>query len=181
MNKNNNTGNSIKENNKCDVTIPDYETLRKEKIDKINAYYSNNLKAYTDKYREYLEKTGSDDRDLRQLADVKLKPEVIKYNKHLIKSNQELNKSLNKSTDKILKLKSELDRKLHNFSKNNNDIKNLKSNKKMMNNEIFGIDSSNKDIKEKVDVNYFNRVMIIGINIIFFIIIVLSLINLVFY
>lgn len=180
MSKNNNTGNSSKEN-KCEITIPDYEELRAEKIKKINTYYSNTLKLYTDKYRDYLEKVSSDDRDLRQLADTKLKPEIIKYNKHLIKSSQELNKSLNLSNDKIVKLKKELDSKMLKFNNNNKTIKDLKKNKSLLETDIFGKNISNSDIKESVDTNYFNRFMIISLNIVIFIIILLSLINLVFY
>ena len=107
-------------------SIPDYNTLRQQNLNKISGYYSQLLSSYTQSYRDYSTQTASANVNDRLYARNTLKPKVDNYNTQLIKVSQNMIDNVNQDTDLILSQKDELTNKTRQIDQMINNITLLK-------------------------------------------------------
>jgi len=110
----------------CDITIPDYTTLRQQNLDKINTYYNSLLSSYTQNYKDYSNQSASSNVNDRTYANTTLKPKVQNYNTQLINVSQSMIDNVNQDTDLIMQQKNELLDKTHKIDNIMNNIQLLK-------------------------------------------------------
>ena len=96
----------------CQVTIPDYNVLRKTNIDKINAFYNSLLTSYTQNYSDYTKGNASSNINDRTNAKTILKPKVEDANNQIINLSQTMINSVNQDTDLINEQKNTLTKKM---------------------------------------------------------------------
>jgi hypothetical protein len=110
----------------CNITVPDYTTLRQQNIDKINSYYNTILSSYTKNYKDYSTQSASSNVNDRTYANTTLKPKVQNYNSQLINISQSMIDNINQDTDLILFQKNELLEKTRSIDTIMNNIQLLK-------------------------------------------------------
>lgn len=106
--------------------IKDYENLRAENFQKIDTYYRDLLKKYTDAYTEYASNAESINDNDKTYATTILSPKVAAINNQIITLTQKLIDNVNTDTDLILEQKNELDKKnsvIDNLISTNDQIK----------------------------------------------------------
>lgn len=148
----------------CDITIPDYTTLRQQNLDKINTYYNSLLSSYTQNYKDYSNQSASSNVNDRTYANTTLKPKVQNYNTQLINVSQTMIDNVNQDTDLIMQQKNELLDKTHKIDTIMNNIQLLKD----KDNEMTVLtqarnDSLNSSKHSAEDMN-FTTYIYIGIN-----------------
>lgn len=121
------SGNATPTTEQCQSgSIPDYNTLRQQNLNKINGYYSQLLSSYTQSYKDYSTQTASANVNDRLYARNTLKPKVDNYNTQLIKVSQNMIDNVNQDTDLILAQKDELTNKTREIDQMINNITLLK-------------------------------------------------------
>lgn len=151
---------SVSEN--CnDIRIPDYNTLRKQNLDKINTYYSQLLDSYSTSYRDYSTQTASSNVNDRLYAKNNLKPSIDNYNQQLINVTQNMINNVNQDTDLIMAQKDELLQKTRNIDQIMNNITLLKD----KDNEMVvltkaRLDSLNSAETSKEDMQFYTYIYI---------------------
>lgn len=167
---NNNKGN-------CNITIPDYTTLRQQNLDKINTYYNSLLSSYTQSYKDYSNQSASSNINDRTYANTTLKPKVQNYNTQLINVSQSMINNVNQDTDLIMQQKNELLDKTRKIDTIMNNIQLLKD----KDNEMTVLTKAKTDSltssKSSVDDINFTTYIYIGINLLM----VLCIIGIVIY
>jgi len=120
------TSPSTQPTDSCQISIPDYSTLRTQNIAKINDYYNTLLSSYTKNYTDYSTQSVSANVNDRTYADKTLKPKVIDYNKQVINLSQTLINNVNQDTDLITDQKNQLADKMADIDTLMDNIKMLK-------------------------------------------------------
>jgi hypothetical protein len=91
----------------CDINIPNYDTLRQNNLQKINAYYDKLLSSYTSAYNEYATQSRGTKND-QMYANTKLLPKYTNYNTQLINLSKQMINNVNQDMDLITAQKDEL-------------------------------------------------------------------------
>ena len=110
----------------CQVTIPDYSTLRQKNIDTINSYYTNLLSTYTQNYTDYSKQNASNNINDRTYAGTTLKPKVADSNTQIVNLSQTMSNRVNQDTDLINMQKNTLTQKMSQIDSILANIKMLK-------------------------------------------------------
>jgi len=148
----------------CNISIPDYTTLRQQNLDKINNYYNTLLSSYTQNYRDYSSQSASSNANDRIYANTTLKPKVQNYNTQIINVSQSMIDNVNQDTDLIMAQKNQLHEKTSQIDTLMNNIKLLKEKDNEMN--VLSRarnDSLNSTKTGTDDMNFYNYIYI-GIN-----------------
>jgi hypothetical protein len=164
-------------NSSCNISIPDYTTLRQQNLDKINKYYNTLLSSYTQNYRDYSNQTASSNVNDRTYANTTLKPKVENYNTQIINVSQSMIDNVSLDTDLIMEQKTQLQEKTNQIDTLMNNIKLLKEKDNEMNILTRARNDSLNSTKTGTDDINFYTYIYIGINILM----VLSIIGIVIY
>lgn len=152
-------------NGNCNITIPDYPTLRQQNLDKINSYYNKLLSSYTQNYKDFSTQSASSNVNDRTYANTTLKPKVQSFNTQIITTSQAMIDNVNQDTDLIMSQKNELLEKTRAIDSLMNNIQLLKD----KDNEMSVLTSARNDSlnssKTGTDSMNFNTYIYIGINI----------------
>ena len=93
--------NVSEKDDKCSISIKDYEDVRSEMKQDIDKYYTKILTGYTTNYNQYLNKINSSEQNDIDYATTQLKPKVVAYNKQLVNINKEMIKRVNSVSELI--------------------------------------------------------------------------------
>jgi hypothetical protein len=149
----------------CNISIPDYTTLRQQNLDKINNYYNTLLSSYTQNYRDFSSQSASSNVNDRTYANTTLRPKVQNYNTQIINVSQSMIDNVNQDTDLIMEQKNQLLDKTNQIDTLMNNIKLLKEKDNEMN--VLSRarnDSLNSTKTGTEDMNFYTYIYI-GINI----------------
>jgi len=158
--------------NNCQISIPDYTTLRQQNIDKINKYYNDLLASYTTTYSDYTTNSASSKTSDVQYADLKLKPKVANYNSQMINLSQTMINNVNQDTDLIMDQKNQLQQKTSDISDMMNNIQLLKDKETEMSVLVNSRQDSLNSTKDGAEGIEFTTYIYIGINILLVLIII---------
>jgi hypothetical protein len=158
------------EDNTCNISIPDYNVLRQDNLNKINNYYNNLMSSYSKDNENYLSQVESTNINDRTFAITKLRPKLTEYNDHIIKVNKNLINKVDTEIDLIKEQKKTLNEKVAIIDNLREEVKNMKTKDK----EISNVANSNNDTitQTKNEIKYleiYNNIYI-GANVILLII-----------
>jgi hypothetical protein len=173
----NSTQHQFTSNSSCNISIPDYTTIRKQNLDKINTYYNNLLSSYTQNYRDYSNQVASTNVNDRTYANITLKPKVENYNTQIINVSKSMIDNINQDTELIIEQKNQLQDKTMQVDTLINNIKLLKDKDNEMNILSRSRNDSLNSTKTGTDTINFYTYIYIGINILM----VLSIIGITIY
>ena len=165
---------------KCSISIKDYEDVRSEMKEDIDKYYGKILTGYTDNYNKYLSKINSSEQNDIDYATTQLKPKVIAYNKQLIGINKKMIKRVNNSTELIDEQKGGLSSKREEVKTNYDKLEKLEKRRDDLKSEVYGNKNHLSDISESSGDKKLYTSIYIGINLLLFIIIVGALVYMLF-
>lgn len=148
----------------CNITIPDYTTLRQQNLDKINAYYNTLLSSYTQNYKDFSTQSASTNVNDRTYANTTLKPKVQEYNTQIITVSQAMIDNVNQDTDLIMSQKNELLDKTHKIDTIMNNIVLLKDKDNEMSVLTGARNDSLNSSKQGDNEMQFSTYIYIGIN-----------------
>ena len=170
------TGTSQSGSDSCQVTIPDYTTLRQQNIAKINDTYNTLLSSYTKNYADYAAQSVGDIND-RTNATTIIMPKVKDANTQIINLSQTMINNVNQDTDLINDQKNQLTSKMSEIDSLMSNI-NLLTDKDTEMTVLTGAkqDSLNSTTTGVEDMQ-FNTYVYIGISIL----LVLTIIGLIIY
>jgi hypothetical protein len=149
----------------CNISIPDYTTLRQQNLDKINNYYNTLLSSYTQNYRDFSSQSASSNVNDRTYANTTLRPKVQNYNTQIINVSQSMIDNVNQDTDLIMEQKNQLLDKTNQIDTLMNNIKLLKEKDNEMNVLSRARNDSLNSTKTGTDDMNFYTYIYIGINI----------------
>jgi chromosome segregation ATPase len=176
----NEINNVSEKDDKCSISIKDYEDVRMEMKQDIDKYYSKILTGYTDNYNQYLSKINSSEQNDIDYATTQLKPKVIAYNKQLININKEMIKRANDVSSLIDEQKESLTTKRDKIKINYDKIDKLEKRRADLKTEVNSNKNYLADISDSSGNQNLYTSIYIGINLLLFIIIIGVLIYMLF-
>lgn len=158
----------------CDVYIPNYETLRQQNLEKVNAYYDTLLSSYTSTYTDYATQSRGTKND-QIYANTTLLPKYTNYNNQLINLSQSMINNVNQDMDLIAAQKDELATKISQIDTMMNNIKLLKDKDTEMTVLTGARNDSLSSTNEGLDQMNFSTYIFVGVNI-FMLLVILGLV-----
>jgi len=172
--------NVSEKDDKCSISIKDYEDVRLDMKQDIDKYYSKILTGYTENYNQYLNKINSTEQNDIDYATTQLKPKVVAYNKQLVNINKEMIKRVNNVSDLIDQQKEGLESKRKEVKDNYDKLDKLEKRRDDLKTEVNGNQHHLEEISDSSgDKNLYTSIYI-GINLLLFIIIVSVLLYMLF-
>ena len=172
--------NVSEKDDKCSISIKDYEDVRSEMKQDIDKYYTKILTGYTTNYNQYLNKINSSEQNDIDYATTQLKPKVVAYNKQLVNINKEMIKRVNSVSELIDQQKEGLTSKRNEVKGNYDKLDKLEKRRDDLRTEVNGNQHHLEEISDSSgDKNLYTSIYI-GINLLLFIIIVGVLVYMLF-
>lgn len=172
--------NVSEKDDKCSISIKDYEDVRSEMKQDIDKYYTKILTGYTTNYNQYLNKINSSEQNDIDYATTQLKPKVVAYNKQLVNINKEMIKRVNSVSELIDQQKEGLTSKRNEVKGNYDKLDKLEKRRDDLRTEVNGNQHHLEEISDSSgDKNLYTSIYI-GINLLLFMIIVGILIYMLF-
>ena len=172
--------NVSEKDDKCSISIKDYEDVRSEMKQDIDKYYTKILTGYTTNYNQYLNKINSSEQNDIDYATTQLKPKVVAYNKQLVNINKEMIKRVNSVSELIDQQKEGLTSKRNEVKGNYDKLDKLEKRRDDLRTEVNGNQHHLEEISDSSgDKNLYTSIYI-GINLLLFMIIVGVLIYMLF-
>ena len=172
--------NVSEKDDKCSISIKDYEDVRSEMKQDIDKYYTKILTGYTTNYNQYLNKINSSEQNDIDYATTQLKPKVVAYNKQLVNINKEMIKRVNSVSELIDQQKEGLTSKRNEVKGNYYKLDKLEKRRDDLRTEVNGNQHHLEEISDSSgDKNLYTSIYI-GINLLLFIIIVGVLVYMLF-
>lgn len=176
----NNIKNVSEKDDKCSISIKDYEDVRSDMKDDIDKYYAKILTGYTDNYNQYLSKINSSEQNDIDYATTQIKPKVVAYNKQLININKEMIKRVNDVSNLIDEQKESLTTKREEIKTNYDKLDKLEKRRDDLKTEVNGNKNHLAEISDNSGDKKLYTSIYIGINLLLFIIIVATLVYMLF-
>lgn len=172
--------NVSEKDDKCSISIKDYEDVRSDMKEDIDKYYAKILTGYTDNYNQYLSKINSSEQNDIDYATTQLKPKVVAYNKQLININKEMIKRVNDVSNLIDEQKESLTTKREEIKANYDKLDKLEKRRDDLKTEVNGNKNHLAEISDNSGDKKLYTSIYIGINLLLFLIIIGTLVYMLF-
>lgn len=172
--------NVSEKDDKCSISIKDYEDVRADMKQDIDKYYSKILTGYTENYNQYLSKINSSEQNDIDYATTQLKPKVIAYNRQLININKEMIKRVNDVSSLIDEQKASLTTKRDEIKANYDKLDKLEKRRDNLKTEVNANKNHLAEISDSSGNKKLYTSIYIGINILLLTIIVGILVYMLF-